>query len=380
MTTATVEAPFDIAATWRRYRLPVVLVLLAVLSSVVLAAIGNAPPQRPLDPGDASPVGARALAELLRDREVTVDPVERATDLQPDPTGTVFIPDPGSLTRADLQLAARAAATVVVIAPASRELRALGAAARPTSDVHEQTTEPDCTFAPAVTAGDVRFAGRLYTSTGATSCYAVGDAAGLVVESVGSTDVVTFGSPVTFTNSRLDEAGDAALGLLLLGDTERVQWLLPQPPTQAPADQEDRGLLDLLPDRVIWVIWQLVIAVVLLALWRGRRLGPVVGEPLPVIVRATETVRGRARLLRAARARDTAAAALRAATTDRLRELLGLGRDAGPDSVVASAAAHAGRSSAAVRDLLYGAAPRDDAALVALASDLDALEDAVRRR
>ena len=54
---------------------------------------------------------------------------------------------------------------------------------------------------------------------------------------------------------------------------------------------------------------------VLLALWQARRLGPVVAERLPVVVRAAETVEGRGRLYRARRARDRAAAALRAASS-----------------------------------------------------------------
>ena len=39
-------------------------------------------------------------------------------------------------------------------------------------------------------------------------------------------------------------------------------------------------------------------AVVLLCLWRGRRLGRLVPEPLPVIVRAVETTKSRGRMYR----------------------------------------------------------------------------------
>ena len=56
-----------------------------------------------------------------------------------------------------------------------------------------------------------------------------------------------------------------------------------------------------------------------LALWRGRRLGPVVDEPLPVVVRAAETTEGRARLYRRAEgARTGPPSSLRAATRPRL--------------------------------------------------------------
>ena len=42
-------------------------------------------------------------------------------------------------------------------------------------------------------------------------------------------------------------------------------------------------------------------------LWRGRRLGPLVVEPLPVVVKAVESTQGRGRLYR--RVRDRAHAA-----------------------------------------------------------------------
>ena len=62
-----------------------------------------------------------------------------------------------------------------------------------------------------------------------------------------------------------------------------------------------------------WIVWQLCLAVLLLALWKGRRIGPLVAEQLPVVVRASETVEGRGRLYRSRRASDRAADALRTA-------------------------------------------------------------------
>ena len=73
---------------------------------------------------------------------------------------------------------------------------------------------------------------------------------------------------------------------------------------------------DLLPDWVGPTVLELFIAVVLVAGWRARRLGPVVEEPLPVVVRAAEVTEGRARLYRRAKARDRAANELRRATVE----------------------------------------------------------------
>ena len=123
------------------------------------------------------------------------------------------------------------------------------------------------------------------------------------------------------------------------------------------------------------------VAVLLLALWRARRLGPVVAEPLPVVVRAAETVEGRARLYRRAGARGTAAEALRAGVR---RPAGARARPAAPRRSRrpwSTAVAGTHRPDRAPRSaaLLYGAAPADDAALVRLADDLDALEREVRR-
>jgi hypothetical protein len=200
----------------------------------------------------------------------------------------------------------------------------------------------------------------------------------LVVTDRGAAHTVVFGSAETFTNRLLDDEGDAALALGLLGSQPELTWLLPVPPTRAAAG-ERRGLFEVMPDRLLWAILMLFVVVVLLALWRGRRFGPVVVEPLPVVVRATETVEGRARLLRAARARGTAATALREATVDRLRDLLGSGSGASAPAVVEAVCRRTGRPGAEVEALLFGSAPADDAALVRLANDLDRLEESVRR-
>ena len=114
----------------------------------------------------------------------------------------------------------------------------------------------------------------------------------------------------------------------------------------------------------------LVLVVVVLALWRARRLGRVVPEPLPVVVRASETTEGRGRVYRAARARGTAADALRVAARARLSTRLGQPDQAG---LLAVTAERSSRGAAAVEALLYGPDPSDDDALVRLADELDTL-------
>ncbi|MDX6283943.1 MAG: hypothetical protein QOH03_5014, partial [Kribbellaceae bacterium] len=114
------------------------------------------------------------------------------------------------------------------------------------------------------------------------------------------------------------------------------------------------------------------------AIWRGRRLGPVVVEPLPVIVHAAETTEGRARLYRRSRARDRAAAALRESALGKLQQAHGIPRRAEPTAVVAAIGARTGRDPAMLYELLYGQPPLDDSALMFLSHELDLLTLEVR--
>ena len=373
MTAATVEAPLDLRAVWTKWRWPVAVVVLVIAAGVALAAIENAPPQRPLDPRDASPVGARALAELLQQRGVTVTPVMAVPE---SPTATtIFVPDPQSLRALELARLNQTAANVVLVAPGNRELTALGIDAQRRGQVRESTVDPRCGLPTATTAGDIKFAGTTYTpGPGVASCYSVGGGSGLLAIARADHFVAAVGSARVWTNARLGDNGDAALALGLLSSQPTVLWVLPRPPTQSPSDREHKSLFQLLPDRLLWALLQLLVVVVLVGLWRGRRLGPVVGEPYPVVVPAAETVRGRARLLRAARARGAAASELRTATIRRLSDALGLGHDAPPVAVVAGVSAHTDRTGVEIESLLFGPEPDDDASLVALANALDDLE------
>jgi len=130
------------------------------------------------------------------------------------------------------------------------------------------------------------------------------------------------------------------------------------------------GLRAALRQARIW--WCLV--VVLLALWKGRRIGPLVAEQLPVVVRASETVEGRGRLYRSRRAHDRAAEALRTAALQRMMPRIGLGHDAEPPAVVMAVAERCGLSPQAVAHLLFGPPPANDSDLVNLARELDNIE------
>src|SRR5699024_10747817 len=173
----------------------------------------------------------------------------------------------------------------------------------------------------------------------------------------------------------LDVACYATRGLCMPGVHEHLTCYVPDPNDTFGLDEETAPTL--VPTLVVV---QLLITLVAFAFWRGRRLGRVVVEPLPVIVRATETTRGRGRLYRRGRAHAHAAAALRAGTISRVAGRIGLPRTASGPEVVDALSRATGRPPEAIDSLLYGPPPTDDASLVALTQALDILESEVHRR
>ena len=174
------------------------------------------------------------------------------------------------------------------------------------------------------------------------------------------------------TNGGLLTAGNAALAMNLAGTNPRVIWYAPQ----QRQGESDAGaeISELIPPAVQWIVIQLCLAIALVALWRGRRLGPLVAERMPVVVRASETVEGRGRLYRSRRARDRAATALRTATLQRMLPRLGLSNNAEPPAIVSAVAQRCGAHAQTLAHTLFGPPPASDDDLVNLARELDNIE------
>ncbi|MCX9190207.1 DUF4350 domain-containing protein [Carbonactinospora thermoautotrophica] len=347
------------AQIWRAFRLPLLIALVIVLVGGVLGYFGSRQRQGLLDPEAVDGGGSRALARLLKHQGVKVEVVRTADQALAragdDTTLLVAFPDlvPQD-TRARL---GRDAATVVLIEPGNRALAGLAPDVSAVGQAFVEDRDPDCALPAARAAGQALMGGLLYDVSAkaegrAELCYREKGHGSLVRLTEGDRELVVLGTPQPLVNRHLAEEGNAALALRLLGQHPRLVWYVP---SVAEGGGTATSLYDLLPAGWRWAAVQLWIAVALLALWRVRRLGPVVTEPLPVVVRAAETVEGRARLYRRAHAREHAAATLRAATLSRIVPLLGLPREPAPAAVVAAVARRTGRPPHLVAALLYGA-------------------------
>jgi len=366
---------------WRQLRGPL-LILLAMLATALLIGLAQAGVVRgELDPAAADPAGSRALATLLAQHEVIVRRVSTVDDaLAPDPDTAVLVAFPDRLPAGELRRLAATAPRLVLVAPSAAALREATTDVLATGSVPVSGRDQGCTEPAAVAAGDADLGGRTYAAepgSEVTLCY---DRTLVVGRTIGGNSLVVLGTGAPLRNESLAHRGNAALALNLLGadgSFHALHWLVNAP---GAAGSGQGTLIDLVPRWVPPVALQLLVAGLLVVLWRARRLGPPVPEPLPVVVRAAETVEGRARLYRRGEARDRAAEALRAGALARIVPRLRLGISPPPAAVVSAVEARSGRPGTEVADLLYGRPPADDQALVRLADELDRLTTAALRQ
>lgn len=422
---------------WHRFAIPLGVVALVFAVTGVAYAVNEPDPSDPafLSPISDDGIGGQRLAEALAARGVQVERETRTSDALVsayDGDATLFIPVPRVVHPDYLDMLRLMPATtrIVLVDPARQALDDASIPLTPSGRRWAtRAVPPDCDVREARTAGTAAALRQRYKGEG-VRCYG----AGVMRLTLQRADLVVIGASDPFRNDRIGEHGNSALATGLLASHPRVVWLdlhkLEPPPgvtdepgsstgvppslgtdpraggegegegegegsrggegdassggssgeespgDSASAEDPENPLWDAFPPWFWALLIQLALAVVLLALWRARRLGPPVTEPLPVTVRAAETVYGRGRLYRRAKARGPTADLLRAAARDRLAQLI---TPTPGMSLVEAAAAATGRDRDEIEGLLDGPTPESDDDLRRLQADLDALVEAVRR-
>jgi len=383
----TVTTP-TLRATARRARPWLVLAGVAVLGAVgSLVVVGSgATAGTPFDPTDPRTVGTKALAEVLRDSGVDVAPtdslqatLDAAADA-PDDTTVVVHDALGLLDDAAWQQLGDASRVTVLLEPDDIALGSLAPQVSVVGPVDDGTATPSCGLRLLDRVERVTAAGTAYALDDAdaddsVACLPVTDGSGLVEVDDGEHVTTVLGLTEALTNGTIAEDDDAALALTVLGRTDHLVWYLPGP-EDVPAGGTG-SLASLTPAWVTPVLVLAALTALTAAVWRGRRLGPLVVERLPVVVASDETREGRARLYERSGARGHALDQLRYGTAGRLGRALGLSSSASVDDVVARSADLLGADPRGVRDVLVDAQPADDAELVRLADSLRDLEAAV---
>ena len=351
---------------------------------VIIAAIGLALAQsgqntNAMAADNATPNGGKALVEVLRHEGVTVivaNSLKEATDAVRDPAATtLFLYDASFYLDEDqTERALELADTTVVLQPTYEALDRISpdlALAGYTSG----TRDADCDVPAAKAAEEITTTGSGFRilDGDAEGCFADGDILSLV-QLEGYT---VLGATEALTNGEILSAGNAALGLNLLGANDTLVWYLP---SAEDYDTDIATASELSPPWVLPVTLTLFLVAFAAILWRGRRLGPLIVENLPVTVKASETMQGRARLYERANARLHTLDSLRIGTIARLAALCGLPVLATVDEVIATCAGVAGLDPSAVHSLLVDAQPTSDRELVRLSDELLVLEQTVAHR
>ncbi|MFL6187303.1 MAG: DUF4350 domain-containing protein [Actinomycetes bacterium] len=368
-----------------RGALPWVAVVLGVALVVAVAGRG-AEEGNPLDPASPGPLGTKGLVEVLRGLggRVTVSAGQPGTGTD---TALLLSDDLTPQRRQGLLDWVRRGGTLVVADPSSGVTRV-----EPTgstrfglldAEIERRCAVPALRDAERVAApGGVVFEipeaqGAPGNRPGATqACFPRNDGAWLLVQPLGGGTVVRLGGASALVNQELGEADNAILLASLLVPVEGTAVQVLQPPLPGGGTA---GLGDLIAPRVRLALWQLVVAFVLLALWRARRLGRPVAEPQPVQLPGAELVVAVGNLLQRAKGRGQAAGLLTDDLRRSLAERLGLPPSTPADQVADTVAERTGIPRERVLRTLTRTTPRDEAELVALSQAVDTIRREVTR-
>jgi hypothetical protein len=373
----------------RRHRTGVLFgAAIAVALTVILALQSTQrPDSQELSIRNPGPDGARAAAQILAGQGVSVSQTESlqetlaaARDAGDGSGSTVLVYDQhGFLSPEKVRRLLGKTDRLVVVSPRLATLSGLGSTIRQAGVVPgaQATLEPGCAAADARAAGNISADGG-FLYTGGTVCYGAGGPGRGLYASAEDGRLVVLGSTAVISNRFLAANGNAALTLRTLGSQRHLIWYLPGP-GDLRGSTAPKTLAELAPAWTAFVApWLIVVALVAM-LWRGRRLGPLVFEPLPVVVKSAETAEGRARLYHEAHDVARAADTLRAGTLVRLAAALRIGPAADFVDVAAAAARHLDSGLPEMLRILQHR-PGTEAELVRWAQDLVTLEKEVQAR
>jgi hypothetical protein len=425
---------------WLRVALPFAVVFALIAFTITVHVRQQADPtdRSFLSPTSDAGDGAGRLANRLTAAGVRID--RRTTTpavLQAARTGdpaTVLVTTPSLVYPGYLgQLRTLPAGTrIVLIAPDGRAVTSAGLNADPTGP--RWTAAAPAAGCPAdFAAGPAAVLRWRYTRTEheTARCYA----GGVVELTAADTTFTLVGAADAFRNDRSGEHANQAFATALLSRGDRVIWLdlheheQPPPvfggtdPGRAPGqrttppptrdsdpgsssgddgDQQSQGggqgnggqngggsggnplagspLGQAFPPAVWATILLLALAGIALAAASARRLGAPVVEPLPVRVRAAETVRGLGGLYRRARARDTSLATLQGAAVRRLAGHFGMPPDSATADVAERVAGYTGMPVDDVRAVLGAATEKSDRELAQAATAVQNLVRSVTQQ
>jgi hypothetical protein len=368
--------------------------LLVLAAIVALAIVAGAPsPSIPLSPRSTAPEGTRGLVLFLEELGATVDVLRDAPDADVDVV-LVLADAMSAGRRAEVRSWVEDGGTLVVADPGS----SLAATVSGDGDGDglpddggglegidfELTDRGSCDIDALDGADRISIGGTVAFATPSVafdvedemeSCFGDGGRALIGSEPVDQGAIVSIGDPDVFINENLDADDNAVVAAALLAPTQGTVVRF----VEAPFRVRDRTLFDLVPDNVVRAFIQVVIAFVVYALWRGRRLGRPVAEVQPVELAGSELVAAVGGLLEVTGAPDRAAELLRAELRRDLGVRFGIAPGTPADVAADIVAARSGADPQRLAAALTYRPPQNDAELVELARLIDSVRQEVFR-
>ena len=400
------SAPRSAEGRGRGGVLAAVVAVVAILLVIVLGS--RQPSGQPFDIRSSAPDGYRAITLLLRDRGAQVRRSSAAAVATDPGTGVgdvIVVPDPSLASRSELhgiRSAADRGATVVFATPTSDGVPGGDPDAGPdgvdpqdSRSLADTPAEParraNCTIAALDGLGaiDTAFATPVRTRSTMT-CYGGPQRALVGLEPDGTGQIITLASPYLLVNARLQpdkENGgqpldNASLALRLFGPSGSgagpgVRITVIDAVAGPDAVGGSDSLIGLVPLPVKLALAQGVLAFVLYAWWRARRLGRPVRERIPVEIAGSELVVAVGDLLRRKGTPGRAAAVLRSDARRELAHRLGVPPTAPPAALVEAVSQRTARGTDEVFAALADAPVGSADALVKLARTLQSLRQEV---
>ncbi|MDO5024969.1 MAG: DUF4350 domain-containing protein [Trueperella sp.] len=317
---------------------------------------------RPLSPQSAQPGGAGALSTILEEQGVTVTmaatPQEAAQIAEQH--STVLLTPQATASDESIATLTESAAKVIVTGT-DADFAAWGFPGTTTLAFIDTISAVECANPNALAAAQIGPIDSLYlpatdffkdspdsnTTDLTDTCFAA-DFGAAWGRSAEYQNVVLLPDPQFLSNQHLAKYGNAAFAVRELGSTPQLIWVIGQDRPEF-SGQHDT----VYTDWMVRLFWGLLGTIAVYAIYRGRRFGPLVAEPMPVNVPLSEADTGRAQLYE--RANDPAYLAdlLRASTLAKIGPKLGLPQRSSADDVVNTLRSGSKKSAAELSEILY---------------------------
>ncbi|MGV4375058.1 DUF4350 domain-containing protein [Trueperella pyogenes] len=355
-------------------RTGIALSLIAIVAIAIIFLVKVPQDGSPYSPTSTGATGTRALTTILSDHGVKVAEVGPGEAAQLADETTTLVIDPNyHATPADSRRLIDSRARIVIL-ERSTPYQDFGITGYvdsfPSLPAVANCSDPDAAEAHSISPVSAYFVPDNHADV--TGCFPQLGGYGWV-QLAHNPRISFIPDPRFLTNEFLAADGNAAFALRKLGTQPTLLWV-----TGSSADHTRPHQWIGLPEWFFPLLVSLVLTLGWWAVYRGRRFGKLVAEPMPVVVPASEADSGRARLYHRGKDVAHAALALRTGTISRVARGR-LAPNASRGVVVDFLARASGRPQDAIDDLFYST-PTTERELTELASQLDQFEREINDR